>query len=241
MTPIRLISALTLSIALAACTSPVPDATRNLPINETTGRALAADGVAAKPGSYSLMTPVYDVTAINVQVPEDLRVSEANMYYPVADIVWRGEPRGDRHVQVKAIFDEAFAAGTQSLDHGRAVSVDVVVARFHCLTEKARYTVGGVFSIKFGITVRDAATGEILDGPRIVVADLKASGGAIAVQEEAMGISQRSVILRRLTEVALRELTRPLAVPVPQDGTAPLAEGMVPVSRGTFDPTELAN
>lgn len=244
MAPIRLVSALALTIGLAACTSPVPDATRNLPIDEATGRAvpISSTGGAGRSGrAYSMMVPQYDVAAVTVSVPDSLRVSEANMFYPVADIVWRGEPRGDRHEQVRAIFEEAFAAGTQTLHQGRAVVVSIVVDRFHCLTEKARYTVGGVHSLKFSLTVRDAATGELLDGPRVVVADIKASGGAIAVQEEADGITQRIVILQRLQDVALRELTRPLAVPVPADGPVAISDAMVAVSRGTFDPTEIAN
>lgn len=248
MTPLRLISALALTGALTGalvgCTSPVPDATRDLPINEATGHVLAL-GAASKPGTapggYSLMAPNYDVVAVNVLVPESLRVSEANLYYPIADIVWRGEPRGDRYQQVKAIFEEGFAAGTGTLNQGRAVVVDVVVDRFHILTEKARYTIGGVYSIKFTLTVRDAASGAVLDGPRVVVADVKAPGGAIAVQQEDMGITERSVILKRLTEVSLRELTRPLAVPVPNDGAPIIAAGLVPVTRSSFDPTELPN
>lgn len=235
MAPIRLVSVLALTIGLGACTSPVPDATRNLPIDEATGRAVLSDQVGTSGSSgLTLVTPQYNVTSVSVSVPESLRVSEANMFYPVADIVWRGEPRGDRHDQVKAIFEEAFAAGTQSLHQGRPVVVGIVVDRFHCLTEKARYTVGGVHSLKFTLSVHDAVTGELLDGPRVVIADIKASGGAVAVQEESDGITQRVVILQRLTEVALRELTRPLAIPVPSGGP-------VAVSRGTFDPTEIAN
>jgi hypothetical protein len=244
MATVRLVSALALTIGLGACTSPVPDATRNLPIDETTGRAVVV--VPVEPGgigdnSYALVAPAYDVTAVNVTVPETLKVSEANMFYPVADIVWRGEPRGNRHDQVKAIFQEAFAAGTTSLDGSRPVVVEVVVDRFHCLTEKARYTIGGVHSLKFTLSVRDAVSGELVDGPRTVNADIKASGGAIAVQEEANGITQRIVIVDRLREVALRELTRPLAVPLPKDETIALDDETVPVSRGTFDPTEIAN
>ncbi len=236
MAIIKLVSALALTIGLGACTSPKPDATRNLPIDQTTGAPVAAGirAIGAVAADFALMTPRYDVAAVNVVVPENLKVSEANLYYPIADIVWRGEPRGDRHAQVKAIFAEAFAAGTRTLDAGRPVIVDVVVERFHCLTEKARYTIGGVHSLKFILTVRDAATGATLDGPRLVVADIKASGGAVAVQEEADGITQRLVILQRLSEVALRELTRPLAMPLPSVPTAPVA-------RGSFDPTEIVN
>jgi hypothetical protein len=31
-------------------------------------------------------------------------VSEENVYAPEAEIVWRGEPEGDRHAQVAQIF-----------------------------------------------------------------------------------------------------------------------------------------
>ena len=113
----------TVAAGLAACTSGVPDATRNLPINEATGQTLAVSQSSAstddQSAGYSIIEPRYDVVAVNVDVPKTLKVSEANMYYPVADIVWRGEPRGDRHAQVKAIFQEAFAAGTKDLVQGR--------------------------------------------------------------------------------------------------------------------------
>lgn len=236
MNMFRLSMICTVAAGLAACTSGVPDATRNLPINEATGRTLAVSQSSAGTGDqsagYSIVEPRYDVVAVNVDVPKTLKVSEANMYYPVADIVWRGEPRGDRHAQVKAIFQEAFAAGTKDLVQGRQVVVDLQVLRFHCLTEKARYTVGGVHSVKFNLTVRDAATGQVIDGPRTVVADIKASGGAIAVEEEAQGVTQRLVISEHLTSVAMRELTRPLAVPA--------ARAVAPSSRSGFDPTAVS-
>lgn len=226
--------ALVLAFGLGACTAVTPDATRNVPVEATTGTLLTASpGTAAAANTaFSIVVPDYAVTAINVTVPKSLRVSEANMYYPIADIVWRGEPRGDRHVQIKAIFDEAMATGIAGFTDGRAVVVDVEVTRFHCLTEKARYTVGGVHSVKFNMTVRDAATGAVIDGPRLVIADIRASGGAIAVEEEAQGITQRLVIKQNLAQVIERELSRPVAVPGAPTGPA--------LSRGTFDPTDLA-
>jgi hypothetical protein len=44
------------------------------------------------------------VNDIKVNVSRELRVSEAELYYPVADIVWRGDVRGDRYEQVSAIL-----------------------------------------------------------------------------------------------------------------------------------------
>lgn len=151
----------------------------------------------------------FDIQAVRVTVPRNLRVSEADVYYPIADIVWRGEPRGDRHAQVQAIFDEAMARGTRGLDSGPDAVVDITVQRFHALTEKTRYTFGGVHSLKYELTVRDARTGEVLDGPRRVNADVKASGGLRALAEEQAGRTQRVVIVEDLARSIRTELTKP--------------------------------
>ena len=37
----------------------------------------------------------YALHSIRFAVPDDLTVSEANGYYPIADIVWRGDPLGN--------------------------------------------------------------------------------------------------------------------------------------------------
>ncbi|MGR3344325.1 MAG: DUF6778 family protein, partial [Paracoccaceae bacterium] len=47
-------------------------------------------------------------------VPETLRVSERNSYKPIADIVWCEDPFGDRHDQVKAIFEEGITRAVAS-------------------------------------------------------------------------------------------------------------------------------
>ena len=231
MNTIQLSFALAAVLGLGACVSGVPDATRSLPVTATTGELAATGTVGA---SAVTMVPHYAIQAVRVLVPESLRVSEANVYYPIADIVWRGDPRADRHTQVKAIFEEAFARGTAGMTEGRPVFVDLEVTRFHCLTEKTRYTIGGVHSLKFMLTVRDAATGAVLDGPRLVVADIKASGGSVAVEEDALGRTQKVVIEEHLAAVAQRELTRPLVM-------APGAGVQSYVSRMDYDPTRIAN
>ena len=135
----KVLLALGAAIGLSACASaPV---TRDLP----PGAALDA-----VPASVSLnaLGPV-DVVAINVSVPETLLVSEKNSYYPGGDIVWHGDPVGNRRDQVKAIFEAAMANGTSDMTGDRKVMLDIVVTRFHSLTPKARYTVGGVHAIQF--------------------------------------------------------------------------------------------
>ncbi|MBL4917893.1 DUF6778 family protein [Szabonella alba] len=206
MTCTRILAAFGLLSLLGAC-GPGDVASRNLPA----ATALNTSEIAyldRAPDRRVILAPQYDVREINVTVPDDLRVSEANMYYPMADIVWRGEPRGDRHQQVRAIFAEAFGLGTGHMKSGPAVIVDAEVTRFHSLTEKTRYTFGGVHAIRYRLTLRDAASGAVIDGPRLIVADVKASGGSRAIAEDQAGRTQRVVIVERLRASIRQELSR---------------------------------
>lgn len=152
----------------------------------------------------------YDVQAVNVSVPQSLTTSEANSFHPNVEIVWRGDPLGERHGQVKAIFEAATAMGTATMRAGPRVVVDIEVTRFHCLTEKTRFTIGGVHNLRFLMTVRDAASGAVVQGPRLINADVKAAGGARAIAEDAAGRTQKVVVTDRLAEVIRRELSAPV-------------------------------
>ncbi len=55
--------------------------------------------------------------------------------------------------------------------------------------------------LHFMLTVRDATTGAVVDGPRLVKADVKASGGAGAIAEERIGRTQRVVIVEALSQI----------------------------------------
>ena len=218
MSALRLLFAIALTLGLAACAADNP-ATRNVSLQN--GTAVTATGPR-------LAAPHYTVTQVNVLVPQSLKVSEANLFFPIADIVWHGEPLGDRHAQVKAIFAEAAARGTYGMTSGPAVTVDLQVRRFHCLTEKTRYTIGGTHSLHFLMTVKDAGTGRIIDGPRVVLADIKASGGARAIAEDQKGQTQRVVIVDRLSQVIRQELEHPRvpAVPVASRGDSDVQLGL---------------
>lgn len=206
MKTIQILASLALIGALGACATTEP-ASRGT----TDPAALGAGGVA-----LPTVAPRYAVQGITVRVPETLKVSEANLYFPIADIVWRGDPRGDRHAQVRALFDAGLARGTSAMTSGTPVLVEVEVTRFHALTEKARYSVGGSYSMQFLLTLRDAQTGEIIDGPRVVVADMPASGGERALEEEARGLTPKVVITARLAEVIAAELARPAGSVAPK-------------------------
>jgi len=204
------ISAVVLAFVLAGCGQPTQTVRSSMSMPQQVSSD--ANQAARLPlmDATVVMHAQYDVQAVNVIVPRSLQVSEANTFLPKADIVWRGDAPGNRYEQVKAIFDTAMARGTAAMHSGPKVVVDIEVTRFHCLTEKTRFTVGGVHSMHFLLTVRDAATGAILQGPRPVVADIKASGGSRALAEDYAGRTQKVVVTERLAEVIRRELSAPV-------------------------------
>lgn len=194
MNPFRFIAVIFMGLAVSGCAS-VETATRNAPLD--------APQMQAAP-------PSFDVKEIRVSVPETLRVSEANRYYPGGDIVWREDPRGDRYAQVKAIFETAFEQGVSELDPGHVpVILEVEVARFHALTEKARYTIGGVHALQFKMQMRNPETGQVYGEPHLVKADFRALGGAAAIKAERQGITQKYRITNHLAQVIKTELTDP--------------------------------
>ena len=226
MLNMKSLAVISLSLGLAACS------TSGVSRNQTDNGVSVAAPDRVVEGGMVLEPAQYNVARINVNVPRDLRVSEANVFYPIADIVWHGDPLGDRYAQVTTILQEGLATGTATLKTGRAVEVDVQLIRFHALTPKTRYTVGGVHDTEFLLTVRDASTGEVLDGPRKVLADVRAAGGQRAMEEEAAGITQKSVIEARIAVVIAQELSHRL---VPANTVAaPMA-----VSRNAFAPADL--
>ncbi|MEY8098554.1 DUF6778 family protein [Falsihalocynthiibacter sp. S25ZX9] len=156
-----------------------------------------------------VMAPaVFSVDAVNVIVPESLKVSEAHLFYPFADIVWRGDVLGDRHDQVASIFTTGMGRGAKAFSGKRHVVVDIQVLRFHSLTERARYSVGGVHSIKFVMNVRDSQTGALLMDSKVIKADLNGYGGARAVAAEQRGLTQKVRITSHIAGVLQRELTQ---------------------------------
>jgi hypothetical protein len=153
------------------------------------------------------------VQSYKVMVPLGLRVSEANTYYPMGDIVWRGDPIGDRHAQIAAIFNTSMSQATGAAKGGLPVNAEIVVKRFHALTEKTRYTIGGVHSIAFDLILRDPATGAEIMPPREIRADLKGYGGSKAIAAEQQGITQKLRITRHLANVIRMELEKPGSAP----------------------------
>lgn len=184
---------------VSACASS-DTATRNAPFEQA-----PLPSAAALQATSAVMD--MRVETVTVRVPRALTVSEANRYLPSGDIVWRGDPIGDRHAQVASIFYDATKRGTAALDGAIPVALDIEVARFHALTEKARYTIGGVHNINFILTLRHAETGAVLGEPRRIRADLDAFGGKEALAADARGQTQKVRISDHLAEVIRQELT----------------------------------
>lgn len=149
----------------------------------------------------------YDLQQFNFSVRADLTVSENDGYYPLADIVWRGDPIGPRKAQIAAIFETAADRNVAVLDGDVPVAVDVQLLRFHGVTDRTRYSVGGVYNIVFQMTVRDARTGTVIEPARRIVANLDAPGGNRAVELEQSGQTQKVRVTDFLTQVLQRELT----------------------------------
>lgn len=217
MKAVRIILALGLALGLSAC-GGTDLASRNAPLH-------TSDLPQAQPSAQRrvVLSSQYNVTEIRITVPRTLKVSEANLFYPNADIVWRGEPLGDRHMQVHSIFTDAFGMGTAQMKSGPEVIVEAEVKRFHGVTEKTRYTVGGVFNMEFVLTVRSAKTGEVLDGPRFVEANAKASGGSAAIEEEQAGRTQRVVVIETLRAKIKQELSQKYEMTPISRGLGPIA------------------
>lgn len=208
MKTVKLIVALGLGVLVSACAN-LPDVTsRNAPF-EATEPLLAASPLVSESVPQTQLPYSMNVTEINVRVPRHLSVSEANVYYPRADIVWRGEPIGDRHSQIEAIFRSAFAHGTQEMKGEVPVVLDVEVTRFHSVSEKTRYTTGGVHNMEFTLTVRSAESGLALAPPRAVEANLNAFGGRAAIAADRAGQTQKVRVTGYLSQVIRQELAKP--------------------------------
>ena len=143
----------------------------------------------------------WNIKDVRVNVPSSLSVSEANFYIPKADIVWRGDPYGDRRRQVSDLIDLAVSQAVLGLEGNQPVFLDIRLERFHALSQKARATVGGVHNIQFDVTVRDVETGITLAGPTPVSIHLKAYGGQKAIEAEMRGETQKRRISKEITSV----------------------------------------
>jgi hypothetical protein len=203
---VKLIAALAFGALISGCAS-IDTPSRNASFGASQPPRASVAGEFGDPAAKVM--PDYKVVEVNVTVPETLRVSEANSYLPKGDIVWREDPPGDRYSQVAAIVQDAMNRGTANVQGTVPVIVDVKVEKFHALTEKTRYSVGGIHSIRFILSIRSAQTGLLLEEPRAVQADMIGYGGDKAIAAERVGQTQKVRITDFLAHVIETELTSP--------------------------------
>lgn len=122
----------------------------------------------------------WTVSDVTVAVPETLSTTEENSAVPEADIVWHGEPVGDRRAQVAAILTEGIEAGSAGLGGTQPVTISATVTQFHAVTPEGErlirtFTNAGVDDIKYTIQVNDARTGAALTEPQAIEASMPAT------------------------------------------------------------------
>lgn len=176
----------------------------------TSGLALVA--ACAPAGSIQTPDPrpdmrrSYNLRALQFTASEGLIVSEADRFYPTVDVVWRGDPPGPRIAQIESLFLDAARNARPVLSGERPVVADVELIRFHGVTERTRSTVGGVYNIIFTLAVRDVRTGDVIEPPRRVVANLSAPGGSRGRALDAAGQTERVRVVDFLTGVLRQQL-----------------------------------
>lgn len=201
MTLTRMVSLTALMLTVAGCAS-----------YEAPTRAASLDVAGLTPAA-TLAQRSYSLQDMQIIVPQDLRVSEGAGYYPNADVVWRGDPIGDRGQQITAMFQTAGDRVSAGLNGDVPVLVVVTLQRFHGLTERTRYSVGGTYSIEFNLEIRNAQTGAVIEAAHFVKADLPGPGGLAAVALEQAGQTEKVRVTDHLTFALQRELTGAIAGP----------------------------
>lgn len=195
MTLTRMVSLTALMLSVAGCATI-----------ETPTRASSLD-VAGLTPAVTVAQRSYALQDVQVIMPASLRISEGAGYYPNADVVWRGDPIGDRAQQITAMFETAGDRVSAGLTGDVPVIAVVTLLRFHGLTERTRYSVGGVYSIEFTLEIRNAQTGVVIETARVVKHDLPGPGGLAAVALEQAGQTEKVRVTDHLTYVLQLELT----------------------------------
>ncbi len=139
----------------------------------------------------------WHVSKVQVTVPDALVVSESKDVVPNGDIVWHGDPAGDRKVQVAKVLKDAITRGAAGLHGARNVKILVTLEKFHALSTSAealQMDNVGVHNINFQIEVVDARTNAVLVKPQEMDASLPALTGAIAARAAQQGNTEKVLI-----------------------------------------------
>lgn len=140
---------------------------------------------------------------VEVTVPNTLSVNHNNnSFAPRADIVWHGEPYGDRRVQVRQILVDGLRKGGEGLPGSRGITLSARLDHFHAVTPlSVAKAPGAVHNISYELQVFDAATAIPLTEPQMIQADLEAYVGDAAIVAEIRGHGQRRRIVDHIGRV----------------------------------------
>lgn len=143
----------------------------------------------------------WNVTDVRVVVPASLTTTEANTFTPNADVVWHGDPPGNRKAQVQAIMTEAARRAVKPLRGGKRAVLNVTLAEFHAVTPKAVSSApAAVHNIAFVAQMFDSA-GNALTPATQIRADLPAYVGSQAYYAAANGPTQKTRITQHVDAV----------------------------------------
>ena len=180
------------------------------------GLALAVSGCAS--GNWETtydqldqtQTRNWRVADIDVVVPAELTTSEQNSYTPDFDIVWHGEPAGDRRAQAAAIVEEGIAKGAAGLRGRDRVKIVATLRQFHGITPKVRNTLqsSGVHNVQYDIQVFDARSGKALTESQRIKAELPALVGKAGDAADERGLTQRIQVVNHIAAVTQNWLGR---------------------------------
>lgn len=173
------------------------------------GLALTVAGCAGSSWetAYTQVDPAqaanWRLAAVEVAAPETLTTSEVNSYTPNFDIVWHGEPYGDRRAQAAAIVTEGIERGARSALNGReGVRIVATITQFHAITPKVRgMNDVGVHNIQYTVQVFDARSGAALTEPQNIKAEFPALVGDAGDKADEQGNTQRVQIVNHIAAV----------------------------------------
>ncbi|WP_223191510.1 DUF6778 family protein [Paracoccus thiocyanatus] len=179
------------------------------------GLALGLAGCATTwETAYEQLDPAqaagWRVAAVEVAVPETLTTSDKNSYLPDFDIVWHGEPAGDRRAQAAAILKEGIEKGSAGQSGRTPVRIVATLSQFHAITPVVRERLqnSGVHNIHYTVQVFDARSGAALSEPQPIKAEFPALVGRAADEAEARGLTQRVQIVDQIAAVTQNWLGR---------------------------------
>ncbi|CAM3187323.1 hypothetical protein SAMN04488021_12022 [Paracoccus aminovorans] len=155
-------------------------------------------------------TAHWRVASVEVAAPETLTTSEENSYTPDFDIVWHGEPAGDRRAQAAAIVKEGIEKGAAGLHGKTRVRIVATLGQFHAITPVVREKLqnSGVHNIQYSVQVFDARSGAALTEPQTIKAEFPALVGRAGDEADAKGLTQRVQIVNQIAAVTQNWLGR---------------------------------